>query len=173
MSIAERRTDQLYWVDSSRPGTRRAAAQSLPRLACTSMTAFSGVRLSSRRQRTTGERRGPAIRSENGDRQERVGCASSRRGQADTGAASGIDWHRRSPNVGIRGCGVACTTLTGVRCTSRPAVAGVGSRARRRQELAESTSWQPTTERPLSLRIAAVGSTKLRQRWRRFRPNEA
>ena len=56
----------------SRPGTRRAAAQSLPGLACTSMTAFSGVRLSSRRQRTTGERRGPVIRSENGDRQERV-----------------------------------------------------------------------------------------------------
>jgi hypothetical protein len=62
-------------VDISRPGTRRAAAQSLPRLACTSMTAFSGVRLSSRRQRTTGERRGPAIRSENGNRQERVDSA--------------------------------------------------------------------------------------------------
>ena len=60
-------------VDSSRPGTWKAAAQSPPRLARTPMTAFSGARISSRRQRMTGERSGPVNRSENGDRQERVG----------------------------------------------------------------------------------------------------
>ena len=62
-------------VDSSRPDLRKAAVQPPSRLACTPMTAFSDVCLSSRRQRTTGDRSGPVIRSENGDRQERGDCA--------------------------------------------------------------------------------------------------
>ena len=56
---------------SSRPGALKAAAQSPSRLARTPMTAFFIARISSRRQRMTGERSGPVNRSKNGDRQER------------------------------------------------------------------------------------------------------
>ena len=78
--------DRQERVDSSRSGTWKAAAQSPPRLACTSVTAFFGARLSSRRRRTTGEGCGPVTRSENGDRRERVDSGVvgllSARGQA-------------------------------------------------------------------------------------------
>lgn len=95
-----------------------------------------------------------------GRRRLKVACASSRLGQADTGATSGIDRHCRSPNVGIRGCGVACTTSTGVRGTSRPAVASVGFRARGLQEMAELGRCGPTcgSRALLSLRQFAKGS---------------
>ncbi len=82
---------------------RKAAGQSPHCRARKLMTASCGARLSARRWQTTGERRGPGIRSENGDRPQRV----------DSSRRTGLEAAVRSP---CRPSSARLTALVGPRC---------------------------------------------------------